>query len=114
VINPEDLEEKDVTEPALPGSLNGVVAVEKIRDFEKFKTELGTVLEFISNAGDGKRLKKALEEKEERWSVLGNEEINLINICLKEDDKGYPLAEIFSMTSDADKRAKLYEEYGVA
>ncbi|MBP3576548.1 MAG: hypothetical protein J6K15_00415 [Lachnospiraceae bacterium] len=28
-------------------------------------------------------------------------------------DKGYQMAEIFSMTSDAGKRTKLYEEYNI-
>ena len=60
-----------------------LIVPEEIEDFEKFKTELGPVLEFISNAGNGKRLKKALKEKEERWSVLGSEEVNLLNVCLK-------------------------------
>jgi len=137
-----------------------LIVPEEIKNFEKFKTELGPVLEFISDAGNGKRLKKALKEKEERWSVLGNEEVNLINICLDAKleitndsgegaenkvckgiielqemsraegkaegeerfnsllhilaDKGYQMADIFSMTSDAGKRAKLYEEYGIA
>ena len=158
-----DVQDKAILDYVSDYKLNLIVP-EEIRDFEKFKTELGPVLEFISDAGDGKRLKKALKEKEERWSVLGNEEVNLLNICLKAKlkitsdseegagnkvckgiielqemsraegkaegkaegeaclsrlmhmlaDRGYQLAEILSMTADAEKRAKLYEEYDIA
>ena len=154
-----DVQDKAILDYVSDYKLNLIVP-EEIKDFEKFKTELGPLLEFISDAGDGKRLKKALKEKEERWSVLGSEEVNLLNICLKAKleiesdaekgaegkvckgireleemrraegraegeerlnrllhilaDKGYQLADIFSMTSDTEKRAKLYEEYGIA
>ena len=74
-----------------------LIVPEEIKDFEKFKTELGPVLEFISDAGDGKRLAKALAEKEDRWSVLGIEEINLLNICL--DTK-------LELTSDSEEGVK--------
>ena len=77
-----DVQEKTILDYVPDYKLNLIVP-EEIKDFDKFKTELGPVLEFISDAGDGKRLKKALKEKEERWSVLGNEEINLLNSCLK-------------------------------
>ena len=154
-----DVQDKAILDYVSDYKLNLIVP-EEIKDFEKFKTELGPLLEFISNAGDGKRLEKALEENQERWSVLGNEEVDLLNICLKAKlqikgdsekgagnivckgireleemrkaegkaegeerfsrlmhllaDKGYQLAEILSMTSDAGKRAKLYEEYDIA
>ncbi len=157
-----DVQDKAILDYVSDYKLNLIVP-EEIKDFDKFKTELGPVLEFISNAGSGSRLKKALQEKEERWSVLGNEEVNLLNICLKANlkitsgsgegvgnkvckgiielqemsraegkaegkaegeeclsrlmhilaDKGYQMAEIFSMTSDAGKRTKLYEEYNI-
>ena len=77
-----DVQDKAILDYVSDYKLNLIVP-EEIKDFEKFKTELGPVLEFISDDGDGKRLKKALKEKEERWSVLGNEEVNLLNICLK-------------------------------
>ena len=154
-----DVQDKAILDYVSNYKLNLIVP-EEIKDFEKYKTELGPVLEFISDAGDGKRLEKALKEKEERWSVLGSEEVNLLNICIKAKleiesdaekgaegkvckgireleemrraegraegeerlnrlmhilaDKGYQLADIFSMTSDTEKRAKLYEEYGIA
>lgn len=154
-----DVQDKAILNYVSDYKLNLIVP-EEIRDFEIFKTELGPLLEFISDAGSGKRLKMALKEKEDRWSVLGDEEVNLLNICLKTKlnitngseegagnkvckgiielqemskaegkaegeeclnrlmhilaDKGYQLAEIFSMTSDAEKRAKLYEKYDIA
>ena len=77
-----DVQDKAILDYVSDYKLNLIVP-EEIKDFEKFKTELGPLLEFISDAGDGKRLKKALKENEERWSALGNEEVNLLNICLK-------------------------------
>ncbi len=61
------------------------------------------------------------EEKEEGIDVCkvldyreakGEERLNKLMHILA--DKGYQLAEILSLTSDAEKRAKLYEEYGIA
>jgi len=76
-----DVKDKNILDYVSDYKLNLIVP-EEIKNFEKFKTELGPVLEFISDAGNGKRLKEALKEKEQRWSVLGNEEVNLLNICL--------------------------------
>lgn len=59
-----------------------LIIPEEIKDFEKFKTELGPLLEFISCASTKEGIQKVLEEKKERWSVLGKEEMELLNICL--------------------------------
>ena len=162
---------RDILEYVADYKLNLIIP-EEIENFEMFQTELGSVLEFISDASSGERLEKALIEKEDRWSVLGKEELVLLNTCLDAKlelksesgkgaegsvckgieelaakreargreqgkaegkiegkiegeeclnrlmhvlaDKGYQLAEIFSMTADAEKRAKLYEKYGIA
>lgn len=75
------VKDKQILEYVSDYKLNLIVP-EEIRDFKKFKTELGPLLEFISCASDGERLEHALKEKKERWSVLGVEEVNLLNICL--------------------------------
>jgi len=82
VVTKQHVQDKAILDYVSDYKLNLIVP-EEIKDFERFKTELGPVLEFISDAGDGKRLRKALKEKEERWLVLGNEEVNVLNICLK-------------------------------
>ncbi len=77
-----DVADKNILNYVSDYKLNLIVP-EEIEDFEKFQTELGTLLEFIKCASTGDRLEKALEGKKERWTVLGNEEIDLINVCLK-------------------------------
>lgn len=59
-----------------------LIVPEEIKDFDKFKTELGPLLEFISYADSGKKLRKALQEKETRWESLSNEAVDLLNTCL--------------------------------
>lgn len=55
---------------------------------------------------------KVLDYREARGRAEGEECLNrLIHILA---DKGYQLAEILSLTSDAEKRAKLYAEYEIA
>jgi len=56
--------------------------VKYYENFDKFKTELGPVLEFISSVGNGNKLEKAIQEKGEHWTNLSNEAIDLLNICL--------------------------------
>ena len=155
-----EVQDKTILDYVSDYKLNLIVP-EEIEDFEKFKTELGPLLEFIHCASTGERLERALEAKKERWAVLNNEEIDLLNICLDaklkitesidgegEDNKvcrgieeyaakrkaegkaegeerlnklfgmlatkGYQLSEILVLTSNAEKREKLYEEYGIA
>lgn len=154
-----DVKDKHILKYVPDYKLNLIVP-EEIEDFEKFQTELGPLLEFISFASTKEGIQKVLEEKKERWSVLGNEEIDLLNTCLDakleitedvtegENNKvckgieeyaemrkaegkaegeerlnslmrvlagqGYQLAEIFDMTSDAEKRVELYNKYGIA
>lgn len=76
-----DVQDKSILKYVSDYKLNLIVP-EEIENFEKFQTELGPLLEFISDASSGKRLEKALEEKRERWSVLGAEELRLLNVCL--------------------------------
>lgn len=101
------VQDKSILDYVSDYKLNLIVP-EEIKDFEKFKTEMGPVLEFISDASDGKRLEKALMEKEERWSVLGMEEINLLNVCLDTN---------LNLNQDAEEGVKInvckgIEEYG--
>lgn len=158
-----DVADKDILNYVADYRLNLIVP-EEIKDFDKFKTELSPLLEFINCAHNGQKLKKALREKGKQWEYLSNDAVELLNICLdaklqKEKNseegvgnnvcrgirelqemsrtegknegkiegeerlnnlmcalanRGYQLAEILSMISDAEKRAKLYEEYGIA
>lgn len=59
-----------------------LIVPEEIEDFDKFKTELGPLLEFISCAHSGLGLRNALREKGTRWESLSSEAIDLLNVCL--------------------------------
>lgn len=59
-----------------------LIVPEEIEDFDKFKTELGPLLEFINAADNGKKLGKALKNKGQKWECLSTEAIDLLNICL--------------------------------
>ena len=76
-----EVQDKSILNYVSDYKLNLIVP-EEIKDFEKFKTELGPLLEFISDASNGKKLKKAISEKRDRWSVFGDEEVDLLNSCL--------------------------------
>lgn len=80
----EHRQKKDVTGAEfLSGfSKEDTLVPEEIEDFGNFKTELGTLFEFICCASDGDKLEKAMEEKGTKWSTLSNEAIDLLNICL--------------------------------
>jgi len=54
----------------------------EIEDFDKFKTEMGPLLEFINSAANGKKFSNAFETKRTRWENLSSEAIDLLNICL--------------------------------
>lgn len=58
-----------------------LIVPDEIDDFEKFRTELGPLFEFISCADDGNKLKVALAEKGQHWEKLSDEAIDLLNIC---------------------------------
>ena len=59
-----------------------VIKPEEIEDFDKFKTELGPLLEFISCAGSDETLEAALNKKGKQWEAMSKEAIDLLNICL--------------------------------
>jgi len=76
-----DVKDSYILEYVSDYKLNLIVP-EEIKNFERFKTELGPLLEFIRCASTGERLEKALAENKNRWAVLDNEEIALLNTCL--------------------------------
>ena len=76
-----DVKDKHILKYVPDYKLNLIVP-EEVENFEKFQTELGPLLEFISCASTKEGIQKVLEEKKERWSILGNEEIDLLNTCL--------------------------------
>ena len=59
-----------------------LIVPEEIKDFEKFQTEVGTLLEFISHASSGKELARALQEKGSQWENMSREAIDLLNVCI--------------------------------
>ncbi len=98
-----------------------ILKIHAIEDFNKFKTERGILLEFISCASSGDKLEKAMIEKKARWSVLGDEEINLLNVCMDakleamgNSEKGAENNVCKGIEEYAEKRAQLYKEYGIA
>ena len=59
-----------------------LIVPEEIKDFDKFKTELGALLEFISCAGSDDTLEAAMAEKGKQWEAMSTEAIDLLNVCL--------------------------------
>ena len=76
-----DVNDEDVLKYVSDYKLNLIVP-EEIEDFDKFKTELGPLLEFINAADNGKKLERALNNKAQHWDNLSAEAIDLLNICL--------------------------------
>ena len=76
-----DVNDEDVLKYVSDYKLNLIVP-EEIEDFDKFRTELGPLLEFINAADNGKKLERALNNKAQHWDNLSAEAIDLLNICL--------------------------------
>ncbi len=76
-----DVNDKSILNYISDYKLNLVVP-EEIEDFDKFKTEIGPLLEFISCAGSDDKLEASLVEKGARWEHMSEESIDLLNICL--------------------------------
>ena len=66
----------------VPNYKLNLIVPDEINNFEKFRTELGPLLEFISCADSGEKLYKALTERGERWENLSYEAIELLNTCI--------------------------------
>jgi len=54
----------------------------EIRDFEKFRTELGGVMELLSCAHASDKLRKLIETKYDKGLYMGREEVQLLNACI--------------------------------
>ena len=76
-----EVKEKSILDFVSDYKLNLIVP-EEIKDFEKFQTEVGPLLEFISYANSGKKLAKALQEKGSQWENMSSEAIDLLNVCI--------------------------------
>ncbi len=76
-----DVNDEEILKYVSDYKLNLIVP-DEIEDFDKFKTELGPLLEFINSAASGKKFTNAFETKRTRWETLSNEAIDLLNICL--------------------------------
>lgn len=76
-----DVNDKSILSYVSDYKLNLIVP-EEIEDFDKFRTEIGPLLEFINVADNGKRLGNALDNNGTKWEHLSVEAIELLNICL--------------------------------
>ena len=76
-----EVEQKEILQFVPDYKLNLIVP-DEIKDFGKFRTELGLVLEFFSCADSGAELKSLLIEKKENGFYLSEEAVKLINTCL--------------------------------
>lgn len=76
-----DVSDKSILNYVSDYKLNLIVP-EEIEDFNKFKTEMGPLLEFINSASSGKKFTNAFETKRTIWENLSYEAIDLLNICL--------------------------------
>lgn len=61
-----------------------LIVPDEITDFEKFRTELGKVLQYFSCASSGSKMKALIEEKRKEGFRLSKEAIRLINACFKQ------------------------------
>ncbi|MBQ8632117.1 MAG: Rpn family recombination-promoting nuclease/putative transposase [Lachnospiraceae bacterium] len=76
-----DINDKSILKYVSDYKLNLIVP-EEIEDFDKFKTEIGPLLEFINAADSGEKLESALSNNGGKWECLSTEAIDLLNICL--------------------------------
>lgn len=59
-----------------------LIIPEEIADFDKFQTELGSVLEFICCADSGKKMKQVLQKRNKELKELSEEAMLLLNTCV--------------------------------
>ncbi len=76
-----DVNDKNILKYVSDYKLNLIVP-EEIKDFDKFKTEMGPLLEFINAAASGEKFTEAFDKKRTRWENLSGEAIDLLNVCL--------------------------------
>lgn len=59
-----------------------LIVPEEIRDFNKFTTQLGAVLEYCQCSADKERLRKLRESKEKEGFLLDREAVEVLNECV--------------------------------
>lgn len=59
-----------------------LIIPEEIQDFDKFRTELGPVLEFIRCADSGRKMKQVLQKRNKQLNGLSKDAIMLLNTCI--------------------------------
>ena len=59
-----------------------LIVPEEIEDFSRFSTELGTVLQICSCAGDKQKMKQLIESREKEGMYLDLESVEVVNECL--------------------------------
>ena len=73
-----DLDDEDILKYINNYDIN-LIEPASIDDFNKFSTELGSVLEFISISKDKKALRSIVNQNDDRFTNLSIESISLIN-----------------------------------
>ena len=76
-----DISDKNILKYVTDYKLNLIVP-EEIKNFDKFETELGSLLEFINAAANGKKFINTLAQRGAKWENFSEEAIELLNICL--------------------------------
>jgi len=59
-----------------------LVVPDEMNDFDKFRTELGIVMEFLKCSAEGKKLKKLLDEKKKEGMYITRDAVELLNSCV--------------------------------
>ncbi len=60
-----------------------LIVPEELTDFERFQTELRSVMEFFSCAGSGKQLSNFIQRNQKNGISMSPEALNVINTCLQ-------------------------------
>ena len=66
----------------VPDYRMNLIVPEEIRDFEKFKTELGAVLEFLRRSGDVGETKEFIKMNQEHGLYFSRDAVEVLNACV--------------------------------
>lgn len=92
----------------IPNYNLNLIVPEEITDFDRFKTELGCVLEFLSMDHDVKKTKALLNEKKDYFSHLDWDSAKLINVCA---NLKFPMPESENNAEGGFDMCKAFEDY---
>ncbi len=75
--------QKDEILKYVPDYRMNLIVPDEIKDFELFRTELGTVLEFCQCSNDKMRMRKLIQEKKEEGVRLEKEAYDMLKECFR-------------------------------